>query len=63
MGFHVSLGECINSLRSLYMLYPRAPSYLNSGLLGCVTIGYIEPSSHYLGNWSPRVNCLRNLEP
>ena len=24
------------------------------GLLGYVTIGYIEPSSHYLGNWSPR---------
>ena len=36
--------------------YPRAPSYLNSRLLGNVTIGYIEPSSHYLGNWSARVN-------
>ena len=20
-----------------------------------VTFGYIEPSSHYLGNWSPRM--------
>ena len=30
----------------------RAPSYLNSRLLGCVTIGYIEPTSHYLGNSS-----------
>ena len=36
-------------------LSPEAPSYLNSRFLGCVTIGYIEPSSHYLGNWSPRV--------
>ena len=34
---------------------PRAPSYLNSSLLGYVTVGYIVPSSHYLGNWSPRV--------
>ena len=34
--------------------YPRAPNYLNSRLLGYVTIGYMEPSSHYLGNWSPR---------
>ena len=38
-----------------WLYSPRAPSYLNSGLLGCVTIGYIEPSSHSLGNWSPRV--------
>ena len=38
----------------LILLNPRAPSYLNSRLLGCVTIGYVEPSSHYLGNWSPR---------
>ena len=30
---------------------PRAPSCLNSRLLGYVTIGYVEPSSHYLGNW------------
>ena len=37
------------------MPHPRAPSYLNSRLLGYVTIGYIEPSSHYLGNWPPRV--------
>ena len=37
------------------MLCP--PSYLNSRLLGYVTIGYIESSSHYLGNWSPRVRC------
>ena len=37
------------------LFYPRAPSYLNSRLLGYVTIGYIEPSSHYLGNWSPGV--------
>ena len=36
------------------MRNPRAPSHLNSRLLGYVTIGYIEPSSHYLGNWSPR---------
>ena len=33
---------------------PRAPSYLNSRLLGYVPIGYIEPSSHYFGNWSHR---------
>ena len=32
---------------------PEAPSYLNSRLLGYVTIRYIEPSSHYLGNWEP----------
>ena len=43
------------------MPYPRAPSYLNSRLLGYVTIGYIEPSSHYLGNWSPRVRVLNWL--
>ena len=33
-------------------------SYLNSRLLGYVTIGYIEPSSHYSGNWSLRECCL-----
>ena len=33
---------------------PMAPSNLNNRLLGYVTIGYIEPSSHYFGNWSPR---------
>ena len=33
---------------------PRAPSYLNSGLLGYVTIGYLGPRTHYLGNWSPK---------
>ena len=44
------------------MLYlPRAHSYLSSRLLGYVTIGYIVPSSHYLGNWSPRVLHLRNV--
>ena len=32
---------------------PRAPSYLNSRLLGYVNIGYIVPSSHYLGNFEP----------
>ena len=31
----------------------RVSSYLNSRLLDYVTIGYIEPSSHYLGNWEP----------
>ena len=31
------------------------PSYLNSRLLGSVTIGYIEPRTHYLGNWRSRV--------
>ena len=36
-------------------IYPRAPSYLNSKLLAYVTIGYIEPRTHYLGNWSPKV--------
>ena len=30
--------------------------YRNSRLLGCVTIAYIEPSSHYSSNWSPRVS-------
>ena len=30
-------------------------SFRECGLLGYVTIGYIEPSSHYLGNWSSRV--------
>ena len=34
---------------------PRAPRYPNSRLPGYVTFGYIEPSSDYLGNWSPRV--------
>ena len=33
----------------------KAPGYLNSGLLGYVTIGYIKPRTHYFGNWSPRV--------
>ena len=33
---------------------PRAPSYLNRGLLGYVTIRYKEPRTHELGNWSPR---------
>ena len=37
------------------MCSPRASSYLNSRLLGYVTIGYIEPRTRYLGNWSPRV--------
>ena len=32
----------------------RLPSYPNSRLLGYVTIGYIEPRTHSLGNWSPR---------
>ena len=31
----------------------RVPSYLNSRSMGYVSIGCIEPSSHYLGNWSP----------
>ena len=34
--------------------FPRAPSYLNSRLLGYVItgiIGYIEPRTHDLGNW------------
>ena len=35
------------------MSIPRAPSYLNSRLLGCVTIGYKEPRTHYLGHWEP----------
>ena len=37
---------------------PRARSYLSSRLLGYVTIGYIDASSHYLhlGNWSLRVS-------
>ena len=35
------------------MTYPRTPSYLNSRLPGYVTIGDIEPRTHYLGNWSP----------
>ena len=26
----------------------------HNGLLGYVTIGYIEPRTHYLRNWSPR---------
>ena len=38
-----------------YLFYPRAPSDLNGRLLGYVTIGYIEPRTHDLGNWSPRV--------
>ena len=38
-------------------LYCRVayPSYLNSRLLGYVTTGYIEPRTHDLGNWSPRL--------
>ena len=38
-----------------WLVSPRAPSYLNSGLLGYVNIGYIEPRTPYLGNCSPRV--------
>ena len=42
-----------------YTIIPRAPSYLNSRLLGYVTIGYAEPSSHHLGDWGPRATgCL-----
>ena len=32
------------------MLFLLAPSYLNSRLLGYVTIGYIDRRTHYLGN-------------
>ena len=35
---------------------PKAPSYLNSRLLGYVAIGCLEPRTHYSGNWSPRVS-------
>ena len=28
---------------------PRAPSYINSGLLGFATIRYMRPRTHYLG--------------
>ena len=45
-------------LEAMLATLPRAPSYLNSRLLGYVTIGDIVPSSHYLGNWSPRVSFL-----
>ena len=34
---------------------PKAPSYLNNWFLGYVSIEYIEPRTHYLGSWSPRV--------
>ena len=44
---------------SLGLYFARAPSYLSSRLLGYVTIGYIEPRTHCLGNWSPR--CPLNL--
>ena len=43
------------------MVNPRAPSYLSSRLVGYVTIGYIEPSSHDLANWSPRVKEKENF--
>ena len=33
-------------------LKPRAPSHLNTRLLRYVTIGYIEPRTHFFGNWS-----------
>ena len=36
----------------------KALSCLNSRLPGYVTIGYIEPGTQYLGNWSPR-DCPR----
>ena len=32
---------------------PRAPSCLNSRLLGNVTVGHTEPRTHVLGNWRP----------
>ena len=38
----------------MHLLSRRAPNYLNSRLPGYVTIGYIEPRTHYLGIWSPR---------
>ena len=44
-------------LASLYN--PRAPTYLNSRLLGYVTIGYMETSSCYLGTWSPRASVVK----
>ena len=33
--------------------HPRAASYVNSRLLGFVTVGNIELTARYLGNWSP----------
>ena len=36
------------------MQVPRDPSYLKSRLLSYVTIGYIEPRTHYLGDQEPR---------
>ena len=51
---------------------PKAPSYLNNKFLGHLTIEYIEPRTHYLGNWSPRgvpvlhipkLSSLNMLEP
>ena len=38
-----------------YLVHFKAPRYPNSRLLGYVTVVYIEPMSHYLGNWSVRV--------
>ena len=37
------------------LVFPRAPGYLNSRLLGHKTIGYIEARTQYLGTWSPSV--------
>ena len=35
----------------IHIIQPRAPSYPNSRLLDFVTLGYVETSLHYLGNW------------
>ena len=43
----------ITPIQSLYT--PWAPSFLKSRLLGYATIGYIEPRTHYSGDWSPEV--------
>ena len=45
---------CLSKGSGIPFKNPRAPTYLNGRSLGCVTIRYLEPSSHYLGNWSLR---------
>ena len=42
------------------MKSPRDPRHLNSRLLGYATVGYIEPRTHYLGNWRSRAVSYRN---
>ena len=53
-GFVAELGRVWTEI--LLLPYPRAPSYLNSSLLGYVAIGYIELRTL---NPKPNIGCIK----